>query len=179
MAVSFPLDTDRLLIAPMTVVDAAAFAEYRSDPDVARYQSWDTPFDLEAAVAALTGNPPGWPEPGGWVQLGVREDGVLRGDVAVHVLDDPVTPDTLELGVTLAAGAQGRGIATEAVRAVLTASFASGVHRVTALTDVRNRPIAKLLTRIGMRREGRLVDAERWKGEWTTIDTWALLAAEW
>lgn len=163
----------------MTVADAAELAAYRSDPDVARYQSWAAPYPLEEAERALAANPGGWPAPGGWVQLAVRQDGVLRGDVAIHVLDDPITPDTVELGVTLAPGAQGRGIATEAVRAVLTACFTGGVHRVIALTDVRNRPIAKLLTRIGMRREGRLVEAEWWKGEWTSIDTWALLAAEW
>ncbi len=179
MDVSLPLETDRLLIEPMTVADAAAFAAYRSDPVVARYQSWDVPYPEEAARRALAANPRGWPAPGAWTQLAVREAGELRGDVAVHLLDDPVTPDTVELGVTLAPGSQGRGIATEAVRAVLTASFASGVHRVIALTDVRNRPIARLLTRIGMRHEGRLMEAERWKGEWTTIDTWALLAAEW
>ena len=35
------LRTDRLVIRRFRVGDAAAFAGYRADPDVARYQSWD------------------------------------------------------------------------------------------------------------------------------------------
>ena len=178
MAISFPLTTDRLLIEPMHVADAEAFAAYRSHPDVARYQSWDAPYPLAAARAALEANP-SWPAPGGWTQLAIREGGALRGDLGVHVLDDPLAPATFEVGVTLARSAQGSGIATEALRALLDALFADGAHRVLASCDARNAPVAALLRRLGLRHEARLVDAEWWKGEWTTADTWAVLSAEW
>ena len=36
------LRTDRLVIRRFRSEDAAAFAAYRADPDVARYQSWDS-----------------------------------------------------------------------------------------------------------------------------------------
>lgn len=176
---SLPLATDRLLIEPLTVADAEAFATYRSDPAVARYQSWESPFSVESAEALLAANPQGWPPPGAWAQLAIRERGVLRGDVAVHPLDDEVTPDTVELGITLAPSAQGRGLATEALRAVITAVLEGGAHRVLLGCDARNAPVARLLERVGLRHEARLVDAEWWKGEWTTADTWAVLAAEW
>jgi RimJ/RimL family protein N-acetyltransferase len=179
MPVSLPLVTDRLLIDPLTVADAAAFAAYRSDPDVARYQSWEAPYGRDAAERALAANPAGWPAPGGWAQLAIREAGEVRGDVAVHAVDDPVMPGTVEVGVTLAPAAQGRGIATEALHAVVDACFAGGAHRVFAVCDARNAPVARLLARLGLRREARLVDAEWWKGEWTTADTWAVLAGEW
>jgi RimJ/RimL family protein N-acetyltransferase len=178
MRVSFPLTTDRLLIAPMIERDAAAFAAYRSEPEVARFQSWAAPYPLAEALEVLAGNPRGWPAAGGWAQLGVYEAGALRGDVAVHAIGDPIAPDTVELGITLSPDAQGRGIATEALRAVVDACFAAGAHRVYAVCDARNEPVARLLQRLGLRREARLVDAEWWKGEWTTADTWAVLAGE-
>jgi RimJ/RimL family protein N-acetyltransferase len=179
MTVSFPLSTDRLLIEPMTTADAEGFAAYRSDPGVARFQSWESPYSVEQAEEALETNPQGWPSPGAWAQLAIREQGVLRGDVAVHPIDDEITPHTVELGVTLAPSAQGRGIATEALRAVITAAFDDGTHRVLLGCDARNTPVARLLERVGLRHEARLVDAEWWKGEWTTADTWAVLASEW
>jgi RimJ/RimL family protein N-acetyltransferase len=179
MDVSLPLRTDRLLIEAMTEDDAEAFAAYRSDPRVARYQSWEAPYPVERARVALAANPAGWPPPGEWVQLAVREGAAVLGDVAVHVVDDPVLLRTVEVGVSLAPSAQGRGVAAEALRAVVDAAFAAGAHRVFAGCDARNAPVARLLERIGMRHEARLVDAEWWKGEWTTADTWAVLSSEW
>jgi RimJ/RimL family protein N-acetyltransferase len=179
MTVSLPLATDRLLIAPMTVEDAEGFAAYRSDPEVARFQSWSSPYPVARAEKALAANPDGWPPPGRWAQLAIREGEVFRGDVAVHALDDEITPGTLELGITLARSAQGRGLATEALRAVISAVFANGAHRVFLGCDARNTPVARLAERAGLRHEARLVDAEWWKGEWTTADTWAVLADEW
>jgi RimJ/RimL family protein N-acetyltransferase len=179
MTVSFPLVTDRLLIEPMTIGDAVRFAAYRSDPEVARFQSWDVPYPVERAQQELAANPQGWPPPGAWTQLAIREGDELRGDVAVHRLDDPVARDTAEIGVTLSPGARGRGIATEALRAVVGACFEAGAHRVFAGCDARNLPVARLLERVGLRHEARLVDAEWWKDEWTTADTWAVLASEW
>ena len=178
MTPGLPLVTDRLLIEPLTAADAAGFAAYRSDPAVARYQSWDAPYPLAEAERVLAANPAVWPPAGAWTQLAIREAGRLRGDVAVHAVDDRVMPATVEIGVTLAPDAQGRGVATEAVRAVLDAAFAAGAHRVFAVCDARNEPVARLLARLGLRREARLVDAEWWKGEWTTADTWAVLASE-
>jgi RimJ/RimL family protein N-acetyltransferase len=179
MTVSLPLVTDRLLIEPMSVQDAEAFAAYRSDPAVARFQSWAVPFPPDRAREVLLANPGRWPAPGEWAQLAVREGDLLRGDVAVHPLDDAVTRDTVEVGITLARSAQGRGIATEALRAVVSACFEAGAHRVFAGSDARNAPVARLFERVGLRHEARLVDAEWWKEEWTTADTWAVLASEW
>ncbi len=42
-----PLRTDRLLIRMMTTADAPRFAEYRDDPEVARYQLWHLTFTVE------------------------------------------------------------------------------------------------------------------------------------
>ena len=173
------LQTERLRIAPLAVAHAEQFASYRRVPEVARWQSWDVDYSVDDALRYLTTmTRAGLPDRGEWQQLGITDShGLLLGDVAVHRLADQ--PDTFEVGVTLAPHAQGRGVATEALGAVVDELFTAGnAHRVLAFCDARNEPVARLLARLGFRRESRQVDGDWFKGEWTTLDGWALLARD-
>jgi RimJ/RimL family protein N-acetyltransferase len=122
---------------------------------VARWQSCEPSYcavDAERLIANQHSND--LPDRGGWIQLAIRDadTGSLYGDIGIHVIDDQ--PDTFEIGVTLAPGAQGRGIGTEAVERVLSCLFGdAGAHRVIAFCDARNAPVARLLRRVGMRHE--------------------------
>ena len=173
--------TERLVLRPFRADDVPAFAAYRSDPDVARYQSWDSPYsraDAERFVASQQGLAFG--RPGPWVQVAAvdRVSGALRGDCAVRVATDQ--PRTAEVGVTFAAASQGRGLATEAVRAVVTRLFeAHGIDRVFAQADDRNRAVHRLFERLGFRCEARLVEADWFKGGWSTLRVYATLRREW
>jgi RimJ/RimL family protein N-acetyltransferase len=173
--------SERLVLRPLGVDDVAAFAAYRSDPDVARYQSWDTtysPADAERLVAAQQGVELG--DPGAWLQLAAldRVSGALCGDCAVHVATDQ--PQTAEVGVTFAPATQGSGLATEALGALVTRLFEQhGIHRVYARADDRNLAVHRLLERLGFRCEARLVDADWFKDEWTTLRIYATLRSEW
>jgi RimJ/RimL family protein N-acetyltransferase len=174
----------RVLVEPLDEADVAAFTAYRRSPDVARWQGWDVDYDEADARRMVAGQPAGdLPGPGDWLQLAIRspDRAVLHGDVGVHRLAEQ--PRTFELGVTLAPEAQGRGLGTEAVRCVLAYLFdATGsgadAHRVVAFCDARNAPVAALLRRVGMRHESRQVEADWFKGEWTTLDGYAVLARE-
>jgi len=170
----------RVLVEPLTEDDVAAVTAYRRSPDVARWQSWDVDYDEADARRLVAGRPAGdLPGPGEWLQLAVRstDRAVLHGDVGVHRL--AAQPRTFELGVTLAPAAQGHGLATEALRCVLAYLFAEAdAHRVVACCDARNAPVAALLRRVGMRHESRQVEADWFKGEWTTLDGYAILARE-
>ena len=173
--------TERLVLRPLQLDDAPAFAAYRSDPDVARYQSWDTTYaltDAQQLVASQDGVALG--DPGAWLQLAAvdRVTGALCGDCAVHVATDQ--PQTAEVGVTFAPATQGSGLATEALGAVVTRLFEDhGLHRVFAQADDRNLPVHRLLERLGFRCEARLVEADWFKGEWTTLRVYACLRHEW
>lgn len=173
--------TPRLVMRPLQLEDVPAFAAYRSDPDVARYQSWDTSYsaaDGERLVAAQQGATFG--EPGPWMQIAAldRATGELRGDCAVRVVTEQ--PRTAEVGVTFAPAAQGTGLATEALGAVVARLFEQhDIHRVYAEADDRNSAVHRLLERLGLRCEARLVEADYFKGEWTTLRTYAILRREW
>jgi RimJ/RimL family protein N-acetyltransferase len=173
--------TERLRLRPFAADDLAAFVAYRSEPEVARYQSWDTSFsmaDAERFLASQQDVELG--TPGGWVQLAAvdRRTGELCGDCAVHVVADQ--PGTAEVGVTFAPAHQGSGLASEALGAVITELFAThGLHRIYAQADDRNTAVHRLLERLGFRCEARLVEADWFKDEWTTLRVFALLRREW
>ena len=173
--------TERLVLRLMESGDVPAFAAYRSHPDVARYQSWDAGFsreDGERLVAAQAGADLG--DPDRWIQVAAvdRETGALCGDCAVHVESWP--PQTAEVGVTFAPETQGRGLASEALGAVVTRLFeAHGLHRVHAEADDRNVAVHRLLERLGFRCEARLLEADFFKGDWCTMRTYAVLRREW
>jgi aminoglycoside 6'-N-acetyltransferase len=120
-------------------------------------------------AAAAEGEP-------GWFQYAVERRGSLVGDVGVCVAENRMQA---ELGFTLAREYQGRGYATEAARCVLDRVFSAGIHRVSAECDARNAASARLLERLGFRREG-LRRRHTWlKGEWTDDLLFGLLAEEW
>ena len=173
--------TQRLRLRPFRDDDLAAFVAYRSEPEVARYQSWDTSYsivDAERFLASQEAVELG--KPGAWVQLAAvdRRTGALCGDCAVRVVTDQ--PATAEVGLTFAPAHQGSGLATEALAAVITELFEEhGLHRVYAEADDRNVAVHRLLERLGFRSEARLVEADWFKGEWSTLRVFAVLRREW
>ena len=176
------ITTARLVLRPFITADLPDFAAYRGDPEVARHQSWEAGYSLADAERFLAGQAGlTFGTPGEWVQLAIAEragGGALLGDCACCVLEDQ--PGTAEVGVTLAPSSQGRGIATEALRALVAMLFgAHGMHRVFAQADDRNAPVHRLLERLGFRLEARLVEADWFKAEWTTLRVYAVLAREW
>lgn len=156
--------TERLQIRAFRAEDAAILAAYRCDPEVARYQGWTQFDELKASefIAGLQGARPG--VPGVWYQfaLALRDDGALIGDIGLRVVaDDPATAD---IGYTLMTAQQGRGLASEAVRAVGEYAFTRlGLARLRATVDGRNLRSLALARRLGMIE----VDAVEtvWRGE--------------
>ena len=169
------LTTERLVIEPLALADVDAFVEYRRRPEVARYQSWIDDYSREDALGLIASQPPVFPTPGEWLQLAMHDGDTLVGDLAVHALEHQ--PDSFELGVTL--GIHGLGYATEGMLALVDHLFERhGAHRVVAESDARNERVAALLQRVGFRHEGRAVEADWFKGEWTTVDNWAILHSD-
>ena len=173
------ITTERLTLRRFRASDAPALAAYRSDPGVARYQSWDAPFGVEKAAAAVRDFAAGSPSAAGWFQYAIELTGerALIGDVAVRLHDNL---RQAEIGFTLATAYQKRGYATEAVSAVLDRLFrVQGLHRVMGECDARNTRSAALMERLGFTREGLLRQQTYLKGEWTDDLLFGLLATEW
>jgi RimJ/RimL family protein N-acetyltransferase len=173
--------TERLRLRPLRAEDLAAFVAYRREPEVARYQSWDESYSLDDGERLLAAQRDvAFGTPDAWIQLAAigRRSGTVCGDCAVRVVADQ--PATAEVGVTFAPAHQGSGLATEALGAVTGELFEThGIHRVYAQADDRNVAVHRLLERLGFRCEARLVEADWFKGEWSTLRVFAVLRREW
>jgi len=160
--------------------DLAPFMAYRSDPEVARYQSW-SPLSEPAArafIAEVKAAPVGLP--GEWIQLAIELKAVnlLIGDCALQVRADDKRQG--ELGFSLARGYQGQGLAHEAVTLLLDYIFTTlEMHRIVAQVDCRNDRSVALLERLGLRREGHCLQSYWLKGEWIDEYLYAILGSEW
>lgn len=173
------LETPRLRLRRFRVDDAPVLAAYRSDPAVARYQTWSAPVSVADAARAVREFAEGDPARPGWFQYAVELKAGKRliGDVGVHLHENLMQA---ELGFTLAAEHQGRGYAAEAVWAVLHDLFMlRGLRRVSAECDERNEASARLLQRVGFQLEGRRPAFTWLKGEWTDDLLFGLLVERW
>ena len=159
--------TERLVLSRLRPADAGAMFAYRSDPVVARFQTWWPTSPDEVARFVADQQTVVFDSPGAWFQFGLRlrDTGELAGDAGVHT--PASSPDDAEIGITVAPAWQGRGFATEAVEALLVHLFeAAGKRRVVASVDPRNSASVALLTRVGMRRGTFVSRAFEIRGEW-------------
>lgn len=173
------LDTARLRLRSFVPQDAPRIAAYRSEPEVARYQSWTPPYTQEQAaqlVEAMLGAQIGIP--GTWYQIAItlRATGELIGDSGICV--SLANPAVAEIGFTLATEFQRHGYAAEAMRRILRLLFQDlGVRMVRANCVAENTRSARLLERLGLRRVGEPIRIELL--DHTIEEVWFETAAGW
>jgi RimJ/RimL family protein N-acetyltransferase len=179
LAPDYPIRTERLLLRPWRDDDVDIYHRLKGDPEVVRYM-YDVPLTRAGAAAKLASLRSTLTEHGQWTNVAVEvaATGEVVGEVGLgwtsrdHRLAD--------IGYTFFAGHRGRGYATEAATALIDLAFtALGAHRVAGHLDARNTASARVLERLGMRREAHLVENEWVKGEWTDELIYGILAAEW
>ena len=177
---SFPIETERLLLRPFRADDLDAFCAIHASPDVVRYLYFDTPT-REAARIMLEKRTRQVEilRQGDKLMLALElRGGAVIGDVFLTWLSEAHKQG--EIGFVLHSTHQGKGLAREAAEAMLKLGFETlGLHRIEAHLDARNAASAKLLERLGMRREGAILENEFVKGEWTDELLYAVLAREW
>ena len=181
MQLTGPLRTERLVLRLFAIGDLEAVYDMQSRPEVARYLYWSH-RDRTGAAESLQ-------EKlrcrrieveGDILNLAVERStgGPVIGDLMLRYVS--ATHRQAEIGYIFHPDAQGQGLATEAARAITDLAFRElRVHRVFGQIDARNTASARVLERVGMRREARLVENEWVKGEWTDEVIYAVLADEW
>lgn len=173
------IETPRLLIRPLSPLDAAAVFAYRSLPEVSHYQYWEpqSPDEVAARIASM----PETPVVGvGEALFGItlRESGHVIGDCCVRFTSTDT--HTAEIGITLDPSFQRRGYASESLKALLDALFMNtGVHRAIASVDPRNPASMSLVRRVGMRQEALFIESCWFKGAWADDAVFAILRREW
>jgi RimJ/RimL family protein N-acetyltransferase len=177
--VRLPVETERLVLRAHRAGDLDDLLAFHSDPDVVRYVPWpvrDRAATEETLQVKLTQTE--LVAHGQWLVLAVelRSTGTVIGEVLLKWASERQG----EVGFALAREHHGQGYAAEAATAMLRLGFDDlGFHRITAVCIEENVASARLLTRLGMRQEARLVDNVRFKGAWATQLVFAMLEDEW
>ena len=181
MSPDWPVETSRLTLRPFIAADFEAIYAMRSDAEVVRYL-YEEPMSPEEARELLARRiaATAWASEGDWLGAAVveRASGLTVGDVGLYWVSE--RDRTAEVGFTFDPRYQGRGFATEAAGALVDWAFsAAGMHRVIGRAEARNAASARVLEKLGMRREAHLVENEWVKGEWQSEIVYAVLDREW
>ena len=172
--------TQRLRLNSIVAGDALAMFDYRSDPDVCRYQTFRPAslVDVEEFIDDLRTDT--FDVVGAWFQFAIRlrDSGRLVGDIGIFFSADD--PRHAELGFTVSPAYQRQGYGSEAVIAVLDHLLGPlEKRRVYASVDPRNVACVALLRRVGMRQEVHIRKSLWFKGEWVDDMVFGVLRSEW
>lgn len=177
----FPLITERLLLRPFTDADLDALQAMHGRQDVTRYLYWEPRSredtrELLGRLKRMTG----FEGDGDALRLaaGLKGSRDVVGDFSLWRTS--AEHNQAEIGFVVHPDHHGKGYATEAASVLLRIGFEEArFHRIVGRCDARNDASARLMERLGMRREAHLRENEFVKGEWTDELVYAILAREW
>ncbi len=170
---------ERVRLRPFGERDLEAMAAYRGDAEVCRFLPFEpqTPEDIRGRIGYLFGRTTLEGERGGII-LVIEHEGAVIGDLVLFHLDPEA--GSAEIGWVLSPAASGRGLATEAVRALIDTAFeVYGLRRLVAQIDAANTRSSALAERLGLRREAHFVENAWFKGRWSDLLVYAVLDREW
>lgn len=167
------IETDHLLIRPMTSGEAADWHRIRS---AAPFDPLDRSVEESIALIAAMQRRAA-PDSDGWQQFTLLDKtGIMVGDLGIRF--SPPWNATAEIGFALDPRRQRQGLAAQAVEAMVRRLFRNGRRRIVAVTDRRNRPAQRVLERCWFREEGRFVESWRDGDAWYDEISYARLAAD-
>ncbi len=169
------LATERLLLRRVAMRDARDIFDISSDPNVSRYVMWHThrsPADSREFIRGIQRNyRSDRPSPWG-IEL-VSEQRLVGTIGFAWINRDHMTA---EVGYSLGRAFWNQGLATEALTRVLEYGFVQlGLNRIEAQHDIRNPASGRVMEKAGMHREGTLRERLFSKGEYVTVDLYAML----
>lgn len=177
--IDLPLETPRLILRDFKKSDLKAVHAYSSIEEVARYLVWgpNTLAQSKEAIEGFLDDQNAQTRDIFDLAVTLKPKRELIGGAGIRIIDrDNLTG---ELGYTLHPDYWGYGLAVEAARALLEAGFnALGLQRIVAVCDQRNKASARVMERLGMRREGAFRGSKVIQGQWRDEFLYAILAEE-
>jgi RimJ/RimL family protein N-acetyltransferase len=174
-----PIETDRLTIRLAEPHDAEAIYSYRCDPIENQYQGW-FPASAEEVRDYISHMPATFDRAGICFQFAIItiDENRLIGDMGIIFTNQ----DNMqaEIGCMLHKDYQGKGYATEALKAMVKYLFSTlNKHRIIASVDPRNRNSIRLIERLRFRKEAHFRESYYLRGEWVDDMVYSLLSREW
>ncbi|MFL9649941.1 GNAT family N-acetyltransferase [Exiguobacterium chiriqhucha] len=172
------LSTNRLTLRRVIADDEPHLLAYLSKPEVVRHMGLDPFTSLEDALEEIA-----WYdsilEEGTGVRWGITLTGQDEVIGSCGFLNVSAKHQRAEIGFELSSNHWGRGIAGEALRAVVRHGFTQlGFHRIEALVEPANTASQQLLERVGFTREGLLRGYEFTRGKYDDLYMYSLLETD-
>ncbi|HXU81282.1 MAG TPA: GNAT family protein [Polyangia bacterium] len=168
--------TERLILRPWALADVASVFAYAVDHEWARFLPVPHPYsEADAHQFVATQMSLDWQEQFGWA---MEHDGRAIGGINLRFFSEGLIA---EIDYAVARTYWRRGLATEAAVAVVDTAFQSfpKLTRVRSMVDARNLASARVLEKIGMKREGVLRSNSFERGEAIDEAWYGLLRREW
>ncbi|MDZ4382014.1 MAG: GNAT family protein [Parvibaculum sp.] len=184
-ALAIPLETPHLILRDFAARDFEAVHAYSSLDEVTRFLVWgpNTPLQTRQTIQAYLDDQKEKPRQNfdlAIVRKGEGRRGAgqrLIGGVGLKLCDGENL--TGEVGYALHPDYWGQGYALEAARMIVHAGFGDlGLQRIIGTCDQRNKASARVMEKLGMRREGVFRQSKYIQGEWRDEFLYAILAAE-
>lgn len=171
--------TQRLILRPFTLADAADVQRLANDPAVASTTLHiPHPYPDGAAEAWINTHQERWESGLGIVcAITLRATSKLLGTISVL----GISRDHLrgEMGYWLGAPYWNQGYTSEAAAALIRYCFdAMGLHRIQATHMVRNPASGRVMAKAGMRLEGTMRHYFRKAGRWEDVRLYAILSED-
>lgn len=173
------LETDRMLLRKMTLDDAADMYRYASDPEVARYTTWEPHRSIEDSrrFLQLVVDDYEHGDCGSWGVV-LKADDRFIGTAGYLWWNRDMA--RAEIGYSMARDQWGRGLMTEAVSAIIQFGFERmGLNRIEARCDSLNVGSARVMEKCGMVHEGTLREYFKVDGDFRDLQLYAILRREW
>lgn len=173
---SFPvIETERLILRKVTEADAASLMKYLADEEVMKYYGMEPFQTIEDALDEIK-----------WYDSLIAEESGIRWGITLKGIDEVIGScgfhrlvpqhNRIEIGFELSKEHWGKGIAGEALKAVLSYGFKHfNLQRIEALIEPANLPSQKLVERHGFVREGLLRKYEYTGGKYDDLYMYSLL----
>ncbi len=170
-----PLKTERLLLRKLRESDLDDFYAWASDPNVARYVTWDahkSPDDTREFIGRiLTRYKQAQPAPWAIVH---RQDNHMIG--LNEFCEWDITHYRATFGYVLSKGYWNKGYMTEATRALIDFGFQHmNLNRIDARCRIPNIGSARVMEKCGMRFEGILREVAFVKGRFRDLKLYAII----
>ena len=174
------LTTERLLLRDFVEDDWRAVHEYAVDPEVVRYVEWgpNTEQHTQEFIARTISQQQAEPRRQYELAVVLKDTNCLIGACGLR-LSRPEHHGG-DFGYCFNRQFWGQGYATEAARAIVRFGFEQcGLHRIFATCDALNVASARVLEKLGMRREGHFLHDKWQRGKWRDSFLYAILVDEW
>jgi len=170
------IETERLILRPITEDDAAAFFEYYRNENVGLNAGWKPHDNLDETLEVIRAF---YLDKENLFGLELREQGILIGSIGL--IPDPKRQNekTRMLGYTVAEEHWGRGYATEAADALIKYGFKELVlDLISAYCYPFNERSKRVIEKCGFNYEGRLRKVEkRFDGEIMDHECYSIMSA--